>query len=75
MNRINHSYIYSSQADPFFKVIFANREIYKSQIIKKTKSPLWNETFKHLITHTERKYSVTIQVYDWDKTSSNGMKR
>lgn len=62
------------QADPFFVVEFAGKEIYKSKVIKKTLDPKWFESAKILVTHLERKYSITIKVYDWDKASSNGMK-
>lgn len=54
-------------------VEFAGKEVYKSKIIKKTKEPVWNESVKLLISHMERKYAITIHVYDWDKATSNGM--
>lgn len=61
----------NGKADPFFIVEFAAKDQYKSHIIMKNRAPKWNETVKLLVSHSERNYTVTIKVYDWDKTSSN----
>jgi C2 domain len=67
------TYLFTPQADPFVIVEFANKEVYRTKVIKKNREPEWNETYKLLIDHTERKYTVNFQVYDWDMASTNGM--
>jgi phosphatidylserine decarboxylase len=61
----------NGKADPFFVVDFAGREHYKSHIVYKSRAPVWNETVKVTIAHSEKNYTVELKVFDWDKTSSN----
>jgi len=61
----------NGKADPFFIVQFGTKQILKSEIIKKTKTPIWNETAKVIISLTEKNYSINLSVWDWDKLSKN----
>ncbi|GCE98641.1 hypothetical protein ZYGM_001275 [Zygosaccharomyces mellis] len=57
-------------SDPFFTVVVDHREIYKSEVIKKTLSPEWNEKTEVPIPSRTRK-KVQVFFYDWDRAGNN----
>jgi len=66
----------SGVSDPFFKVLVADsrgkqKTLYKSETIKKTLEPAW-APFSEL-SQVEMDAQLTIQVYDWDRFSSNDL--
>lgn len=57
-------------SDPFFYIFVDGVEIHKSEIVKKTLSPVWNETVKIQIPSRTRN-RVEIRLYDWDRAGDN----
>ncbi|EGC36631.1 hypothetical protein DICPUDRAFT_77743 [Dictyostelium purpureum] len=59
-------------ADPYCEIVFENQVVYKTNIIKKTLNPTWNDAHYNLLVHESKsKYDLTIKLWDWDKTSKN----
>jgi phosphatidylserine decarboxylase len=61
----------NGEADPFCVVKLGDRACYKSKIVYKTRNPVWSETCGILIPESEKGYPFTIDVWDWDKVSTN----
>lgn len=57
-------------SDPFFTIVVDHREVYKSEIVKKTLSPEWNEKLEVPIPSRTRK-KVQVVFYDWDRAGDN----
>ncbi|CAR26642.1 hypothetical protein ZYGR_0H04600 [Zygosaccharomyces rouxii] len=57
-------------SDPFFTIVVDHRELYKSEIVKKTLSPEWNEKTEVPIPSRTRK-KVQVFFYDWDRAGDN----
>lgn len=57
-------------SDPFFHIFVDGREIHKSKIIKKTLSPLWNESIK-VPEPSRSRNKIEVRLFDWDRTGHN----
>jgi len=57
--------------DPFAVFKLGEREVYRTGIKLKDHNPVWNETFRCLVYNNEKNYNLTIEVWDWDKVSTN----
>lgn len=61
----------NGKADPYVIVKFGLKSVWRSTTKRKTRSPQWNETMKLLVASVEKNYDVEIEVWDWDKASSD----
>jgi len=61
----------NGKADPFCVVKLGGIEQGRTRIIKRTRTPVWNETIKVPILESQKNYNLEIEVWDWDKVSSN----
>eukprot|EP01113_Clastostelium_recurvatum_P032709 TRINITY_DN4235_c0_g1_i1.p1 TRINITY_DN4235_c0_g1~~TRINITY_DN4235_c0_g1_i1.p1 ORF type:complete len:575 (+),score=184.18 TRINITY_DN4235_c0_g1_i1:53-1726(+) len=59
------------KSDPYVDVIFGGHKVYKTEVIRSTLSPKWDEIHKQLVKRSEGKWELTFEVYDWDKMSHN----
>ncbi|PAA65306.1 hypothetical protein BOX15_Mlig019212g2 [Macrostomum lignano] len=55
-------------SDPFVRVTIGNRLLYKSQIVKGSLNPQWNEEFT---VPVPKKHAVTFTVMDYDAVGKN----
>jgi Ca2+-dependent lipid-binding protein len=57
--------------DPFVEMAFTGDDKpQKSKTLKNTQSPTWNEEFQFVVRDPAAD-KLTLQVYDWDRTSAN----
>jgi len=57
---------HSGTSDPYVKVILRGQEVKKTDVIKKTLNPIWNETFT--VPIAERMSNrLMFEVYDWNQ--------
>ena len=56
-------------SDPYFYVIFNNLK-HKSEVIRKTLNPTWNQSFNYKFT-SDCPSTLKIEVWDWDLASSD----
>ncbi|KAN0055593.1 hypothetical protein ACTA71_008709 [Dictyostelium dimigraforme] len=61
----------SQSADPYCEIFFENQQVFKTNIIKKTKNPTWNAHYNLVVNESKSKYDITFKLWDWDKTSQN----
>lgn len=57
-------------SDPFFEIYVDCSKIHKSEIVKKTLSPVWNETIEVPVPSRDRD-KVEIHLFDWDRAGDN----
>ena len=57
------------KSDPYVKIKYREKTIYKTKIIDKTLDPTWDETF--MLPIADMKHHVYIRVYDYDRFSDN----
>lgn len=62
----------NGKSDPFLVIKVDGETLYKTQTVKKTLSPIWNETAKIPIPSRSRG-RVSVEVYDWDRAGSNDL--
>jgi len=62
----------SGTSDPYVKVIFRGQEIYKTDTVKKTLTPVWNENFKLDIADRITN-KLIFQVFDWNKLQKHDL--
>jgi Ca2+-dependent lipid-binding protein len=60
----------TDSSDPFFVVSVKDRELYKSKVIDKTCTPVWEEAKFHVPVNTKE---VKIEVFDKDSGSGNDL--
>ncbi|CCD24627.1 Tcb3p NDAI_0D03130 [Naumovozyma dairenensis CBS 421] len=60
----------NGKSDPFVVAYVDRKKEYKTQIIKKTLSPVWNETAKIPIPARDRNQLI-LNVFDWDRAGDN----
>ncbi|KAI5478145.1 hypothetical protein MNV49_005409 [Pseudohyphozyma bogoriensis] len=59
----------SGKSDPYVKLELNGADVYKSQVIKKTLHPKWNETANvPIFSRVAAKFF--LEVYDWDRVGS-----
>ncbi|KAF0973906.1 hypothetical protein FDP41_007293 [Naegleria fowleri] len=58
-------------SDPFVDIMVDNCLERRTQIIKKTLNPVWNETFVFYCIPTSGPLIVNFEVYDWDRLTPN----
>jgi len=61
----------NGKADPYTEIHFGGKKVFKTDIIKKTLTPVWNQTHKLLVRQSESNYQLTFKVWDWDKATHN----
>ncbi|CCH61524.1 hypothetical protein TBLA_0E04720 [Henningerozyma blattae CBS 6284] len=60
----------NGKSDPFARVFVDGRKAFKTEVVKKTLSPVWNATAK--IAVPSRRYSqLVLEVFDWDMAGDN----
>ncbi|GME76262.1 unnamed protein product [Ambrosiozyma monospora] len=57
-------------SDPYATVVVDGKEVYKTQTIKKTIDPVWNENVTVAVPSRTRT-EIQIKVYDWDQVGDN----
>lgn len=57
-------------SDPFYEIYIDGSKIHKSEIIKKTLSPVWNEIIDIPVASRHRN-KVEIHLFDWDRAGDN----
>ncbi|QLL32432.1 hypothetical protein HG536_0C06010 [Torulaspora globosa] len=57
-------------SDPFYEIYIDGSKIYKSEIIKKTLSPVWNDIIDIPVPSRHRN-KVEIHLFDWDRSGDN----
>ncbi|QLQ79952.1 hypothetical protein HG537_0C06010 [Torulaspora globosa] len=57
-------------SDPFYEIYIDGSKIHKSEIIKKTLSPVWNEMIDIPVPSRHRN-KVEIHLFDWDRAGDN----
>lgn len=57
-------------SDPFYEIYVDCSKVHKSEVIKKTLSPVWNETIDVLVPSRNRD-KVEIHLFDWDRAGDN----
>lgn len=57
-------------SDPFFEIYVDCSKVHKSEVIKKTLSPVWNETVELTVPSRDRD-KVEIHLFDWDRAGDN----
>lgn len=57
-------------SDPFFEIYVDGSKIHKSEIVKKTLSPVWNE-FVNVPVPSRHRNKVEIHLFDWDRAGDN----
>lgn len=62
----------NGKSDPFVVVKVDGEKVYKSETIKKTLSPVWNEKTRVPIPSRSR-CKVAVVIYDWDRAGSNDL--
>ena len=62
----------NGKSDPFVVVKVDGEKVYKSETIKKTLSPVWNEKARVPIPSRSR-CKVAVAIYDWDRAGSNDL--
>ncbi|EFA86680.1 Phosphatidylserine decarboxylase proenzyme 2 precursor [Heterostelium album PN500] len=62
---------HNGKSDPYFEIMFSGVKVYKSNIIKKTLSPIWNESYNIIVRQSQVNYSIKFNVWDWDKITAN----
>ncbi|KJZ79031.1 hypothetical protein HIM_01804 [Hirsutella minnesotensis 3608] len=55
----------NGKSDPYCKFEFNSHEVYKTKVIKKTLSPVWNEFFE-ISVPSRTAADFVVNVYDWD---------
>lgn len=59
-------------SDPYVGLVWDNQKYAKTQIIKKTLAPKWNETFRIPMSRKEMETAfLELKVKDWNRTSRN----
>ncbi|GAM17920.1 hypothetical protein SAMD00019534_010950, partial [Acytostelium subglobosum LB1] len=61
----------NGKSDPFFVIQFAGEKVYKSEVIKKTLNPRWDESHNLVIRASQSAYTIKFDIWDWDKITSN----
>ncbi|KAL0489356.1 phosphatidylserine decarboxylase [Acrasis kona] len=61
----------NGKADPYILVKLGPTNIWRSQTKKKTREPEFNETMKYLIRESESSFDIDLEVWDWDRMSSD----
>lgn len=60
----------NGKSDPFIVVSVDGKDVYKTEIVKKSLNPVWNESTK--IAVPSRKHSkIALHVFDWDRAGTN----
>jgi len=62
----------SGTSDPYVKVLLRGQEIYKTDTVKKTLTPVWNERFKVNISDRISN-KLVFQVFDWNKVQKHDL--
>lgn len=62
----------NGKSDPFITVELGEIELFKSKIVKKTLSPVWNESITIPIPSRSRT-DLMLNVYDWDRAGKNDL--
>ncbi|SCU90590.1 LAME_0E09208g1_1 [Lachancea meyersii CBS 8951] len=62
----------NNKSDPFVVVKVDGKKVEKTEVIKKTLSPVWNEILEIPVPSRSR-CDVQLEVYDWDRTGSNDL--
>ena len=62
----------TQRADPYCVIKFGTR-VLKSTVKKRTRSPVWNEEFRLLVSETELNYDLIVELWDWDRISANDL--
>lgn len=57
-------------SDPFYEIYVDGSKIHKSEVIKKTLTPVWNETSEVLVP-SRHLNKVEIHIFDWDRAGDN----
>jgi len=57
--------------DPFVKLNFWNGIKFKTSVKTNTAEPRWNESFKIFVLKSQQRYTVEVQLYDYDRNSRN----
>lgn len=60
----------SGTSDPYAVVLLNGNKVYKTEKVKKTLNPVWNESFATDIT-SRTAADFVIEVYDWDMASDD----
>ncbi|CCK70660.1 Tcb3p KNAG_0E04070 [Huiozyma naganishii CBS 8797] len=60
----------NGKSDPFVYIYVDGAKVYKSQIIKKTLDPVWNENVDIPVISKSRS-QIRIKVLDWDRAGAN----
>ena len=61
-------------SDPYYKIFVDDENLFTSEKIRKTLNPQWNGTFITSLKRSgeiQRVYTFRIEVWDWDKYSSD----
>lgn len=62
----------NNKSDPYVAINVDGSEVQKTEVIKKTLSPVWNEELEIPVPSRSRS-KVVVEVYDWDRTGSNDL--
>eukprot|EP00906_Rhabdomonas_costata_P018254 RCo026635 len=57
-------------SDPYVEVVYGS-EKERSSVVRNTRSPTWNYSCRFLVTPLTEECSVTLNVFDWDRMSSD----
>ncbi|CEP61687.1 Tcb3p LALA0_S03e08548g [Lachancea lanzarotensis] len=62
----------NNKSDPFVEIKVDGRRVEKTEVIKKTLSPVWNATVEIPVPSRARS-DLQLEVYDWDRAGSNDL--
>lgn len=62
--------VMTQRADPYCIIRFGTR-VLRTSIKRRTRKPKWNEEFRILVSETELKYDIIVELWDWDLISNN----
>jgi hypothetical protein len=59
----------NGKSDPYCVFTLADEKVFKSEVVKKTLAPVWNEKFEVQVPSREAAKFV-VEVYDWDRVGA-----
>ncbi|GAA5844845.1 hypothetical protein JCM11251_007345 [Rhodosporidiobolus azoricus] len=60
----------NGKSDPYCVFLLNDERVYKSEVIKKTLAPVWNEKFEMAVPSRE-KANFLVEVHDWDRVGTS----